>query len=167
MDRSHAARRQRWCSACPVCVSSRPSASPATCCALTVETGGQVEGCHGCGVLAVPHGRREHPLKNGPFGHRRVRVPWRKRVWRCLQPAFAMVTSTEMHALASPRALLTCWAVTRAANALSDDDTTVNALARRLDVACTRSGTRSRSGRCSYSRSTSGVSCAHRQMRVS
>jgi hypothetical protein len=26
---------------------------------LTVETDRQVEGCHGCGVLAVPHGRRE------------------------------------------------------------------------------------------------------------
>ncbi len=58
---------------------------------LTVETDQQVEGCHGCGVLAVPHGRREHLLHDAPFGHRRVRVSWRKRMWRCLEPACAMV----------------------------------------------------------------------------
>ncbi len=63
-----------------------------------------------------------------------MRVAWRKRVWRCLEPACAMVTSTEMHALAPPRALLTRRAVAKAADALSDDHTTVNALARQLGV---------------------------------
>jgi transposase len=101
---------------------------------LTVETDRQVEGCHGCGVLAMPHGRREQLLHDAPFGHRRVRVARRKRVWRCLEPACAMVTFTEVHALAPPRALLTRRAVLWAADALSDDDTTVNALARRLGV---------------------------------
>ncbi len=101
---------------------------------LTVETDRQVEGCHGCGVLAVPHGRREHLLHDAPFGHRRVRVVWRKRVWRCLEPGCPMVTFTEVHALAPPRALLTRRAVIWAADALSDDDTTVSALARRLGV---------------------------------
>ncbi len=96
---------------------------------LTVETDRQVEGCHECGVLAVPHGRREQLLHDAPFGYRRVRVAWRKRVWRCLEPACAMVTFTEVHALAPPRALLTRRAVVWAA-----DDTTVNALARRLGV---------------------------------
>ena len=101
---------------------------------LTVETDRQTEGCHGCGVLAVPHGRREHLLHDAPLGHRRVRVVWRKRVWRCLEPACATVTFTEVHPLAPPRALLTRWAVVWAADALSDDDSTVNALARRLGV---------------------------------
>ncbi len=59
---------------------------------LTVETDRQVEGCHGCGVLAVPRGRREHLLHDAPFGHCRVRVASRKRVWRCQEPACAMVT---------------------------------------------------------------------------
>ncbi len=45
-----------------------------------------------------------------------------------------MVTFTETHPLAPPRALLTRRAVVWAADALADDDTTVNALARRLDV---------------------------------
>jgi transposase len=89
---------------------------------LTVETNQQAEGCRGCGVLAMPHGRREHLLHDAPFGHRRVRAVWRKRVWRCLEPACAMVTFTEMHALAPPRALLTRRAVMWAADALSDDD---------------------------------------------
>ena len=75
-----------------------------------------------------------------PFGHRRVRVVWRKRVWRCPEPGCPMVTFTEAHALAPPRALLTRRAVMWAADALSDDDTTVNALARRLGVDCTRCG---------------------------
>jgi transposase len=101
---------------------------------LTVETDRQVEGCHRCGVLAVPHGRREQLLHDAPFGHRRVRVAWRKRVWRCLEPACAMVTFTEAHQLAPPRALLTRRAVLWATDALTDDDTTVSALARRLDV---------------------------------
>ena len=47
---------------------------------LTIETDQQVEGCHGCGALAVHHGRREHLLHDAPFGHRHVRVVWRKRV---------------------------------------------------------------------------------------
>jgi transposase len=101
---------------------------------LTVETDRQLEGCHRCGVLAVPHGRREHLLHDAPFGHRHVRVAWRKRVWRCLEPACAMVTFTETHALAPPRSLLTRRAIIWAADALTDDDTTVAALARRLGV---------------------------------
>ncbi|MDP9496415.1 MAG: ISL3 family transposase, partial [Actinomycetota bacterium] len=44
------------------------------------------------------------------------------------------MTFTETHPLAPPRALLTRRAVVWAADALADDDTTVNALARRLDV---------------------------------
>ncbi len=80
------------------------------------------------------HGRREHLLHDVPFGHRRVRVAWRKRVWRCLEPACSMVTFTEVHAPAPPRALLTRRAVAWAADALTDEDTTVAPLARRLGV---------------------------------
>ncbi len=46
---------------------------------LTVETDQRIEGCRRCGVLAVPHDRREHLLQDAPFGHRQVRVRWRKR----------------------------------------------------------------------------------------
>jgi hypothetical protein len=85
-------------------------------------------------VPAVPHGGREHVLHDAPFGPRRVRVAWRERLWRCADPACAMTTITETHSLAPPRALLTRRAVIWAADAVRDDDTTVAALARRLDV---------------------------------
>jgi len=101
---------------------------------LTVETDQAVAGCRSCGVLAVAHGRREQLLHDAPFGHRRVRVRWRKRVWRCREPACPTGTFTEIHELAVPRAVLTGRAVMWATDALADDDTTVAALARRLGV---------------------------------
>lgn len=101
---------------------------------LTVETDQTLEGCRRCGVLAVLHDRRKHLLHDALFGHRRVRVHWRKRIWRCPEPACPIVRFTETHALAAPRALLTRRAVVWAVDALAEDDTTVNALARRLGV---------------------------------
>jgi transposase len=101
---------------------------------LTVETDREVDGCCRCGVVAAAHGRRVQVLHDAPFGHRRVRVAWRKRVWRCREPRCPVATFTEQHALAAPRARLTRRAVIWAADALAEDDTTVAALARRLDV---------------------------------
>ena len=34
------------------------------------------------GVVAVTHRRREHLLRDAPFGHRPVVVMWRKRIFR-------------------------------------------------------------------------------------
>lgn len=101
---------------------------------LPVETDQAVIGCRTCGVLAAAHGRREQLLHDAPFGHRRVRVRWRKRLWRCREPACATGTFTETHELAVPRAVLTTRAVVWATDALAEDDTTVSALARRLGV---------------------------------
>lgn len=50
------------------------------------------------------------------------------------EAACPVVTFGERHTLAAPQALLTELAVMWAAEALQDDDTTVNALARRLGV---------------------------------
>jgi len=49
-------------------------------------------------------------------------------------PACPVVMFSESHPLAAPREMLTRRAVGWAADALADDDTTVNALARRLGV---------------------------------
>ncbi len=102
---------------------------------LVVETDQDLEGCRACGVVAVLHDCREQRLVDAPFGHRRVRLVWRKRIWWCRESACPVVTFTEQHELAAPRALLTGRAVGWATDALADDDTTLSALARRPGVA--------------------------------
>ena len=101
---------------------------------LLVETTRQVEGCRSCGVVALAHGRREHLLRDAPFGHRPVVVMWRKRIFRCAEPACPVTTFSEDHPLAGHRAALTRRAIIWAVDALEADDTTVSALARRLGV---------------------------------
>ena len=88
---------------------------------LLVETTGQVEGCRSCGVVAVAHGRREHLLRDAPFGHRPVVVMWRKRIFRCAEPACPVTTFSEDHPLAGHRAALTRRAITWAVDALEAD----------------------------------------------
>jgi transposase len=61
-------------------------------------------------------------------------VVWRKRVWRCAEPGCPMVTFSEAHRFAGPRAKLSVRAVGWAVDALAHDDTTVSALARHLGV---------------------------------
>ena len=61
-------------------------------------------------------------------------VRWRKRIWRCLEPACPVVTFSEQHDLIAPRAKLTSRAIGWATDALAHDDTTVSALARHLGV---------------------------------
>jgi transposase len=101
---------------------------------LLVETVAELEGCRSCGVVAVPHRRREHLLRDAPFGHRPVVLMWRKRIYRCAEPACPVTTFSEDHPLADRRAALTRRAITWATDALEQDDTTVSALARRLGV---------------------------------
>ena len=101
---------------------------------VTVETDADVGGCPSCGVVAVGHGRRVHAAADAPcFGVMTV-VRWRKRVWRCAEPACPVGTFSEQHELIAPRARLTRRAVRWATDALTHDDTTVSALARHLGV---------------------------------
>jgi len=101
---------------------------------LTVESDQVEHGCPSCGVLAVGHGRRVHVVHDAPCFGRVTVVRWLKRVWRCREPACPKGTFSEEHGLAAPRAVLTVRAVRWAADALTHDDTTVSALARRLGV---------------------------------
>ena len=80
--------------------------------------------CRTTGVSICCTTRRSAPEGAGPLAQAGVALPG----------AGTVVTFTETHELASPRALLTRRAVVWAADALADDDTTVSALARRLDV---------------------------------
>jgi transposase len=101
---------------------------------LLVETVERVGGCRSCGVVAAAHRRREHLLRDAPFGHRPVVVMWRKRIFRCVEATCPVSMFSEEHPLAGERAALTGRAITWAADALECDDTTVSALARRLGV---------------------------------
>jgi len=101
---------------------------------LLVESTSTLDACRVCGVVAVAHGRRDQVLHDVPYGHRQVRVTWRKRLWRCAEPRCPAVSFTEDHDLAPARSILTSRAVTWATDALAEDDTTISALARRLGV---------------------------------
>jgi transposase len=54
---------------------------------LAVQTTATVIGCVGCGVRATPHGRRTVRVRDLPIGGRPVVLVWRKRLWRCREPA--------------------------------------------------------------------------------
>jgi transposase len=101
---------------------------------LTVESGQVEHGCPLCGVLAVGHGRRVRMLHDAPCFGRVTLVRWLVRIWRCREPACPLSTFSEAHDVAPPRTVLTTRAVRWAVEALSDDDTTVSAVARHLGV---------------------------------
>jgi len=101
---------------------------------VTVETDAGPVGCPVCGVVAAGHGRRQVSAAGAPCFGRPVRVLWRKRLWRCTEPACPAWTWSETHPLIAPRAALTIRAVAWATDALAHDDTTVSALARHLRV---------------------------------
>ena len=83
---------------------------------VMVESPPAEVGCRVCGVIATSHGRRTVSLVDAPCFGRPVRVEWRKRTWRCREPACPAGSFTEQdEQVARPRGLLTTraawWAV--------------------------------------------------------
>jgi transposase len=101
---------------------------------LTVESGLSAAACPACGVVAVGHGRREHRVHDAPCFAAATVLRWRKRIWRCAEPACPVGTFSETHELVAPRAKLTSRAIAWAVDALRHDDTSVSALARHVGV---------------------------------
>jgi hypothetical protein len=101
---------------------------------LDVETIAAVVGCRGCGVRAELHGRRTVRVRDLPFGGRPVVLCWRKRIWRCGEPACGVRTWTERAAVIRPRAVLTERARAEACRRVGKDATAVAAVARDLGV---------------------------------
>jgi len=66
---------------------------------LLVETTADVVGCPHCGVPATGHGRSVVEVRDLPAGGRPVRLVWRKRRWRCLDPDCPAQTFTEQSPL--------------------------------------------------------------------
>jgi transposase len=101
---------------------------------LTVQTTATVIGCAGCGVPAKPHGRRVVRVRDLPIGGRPVVLLWRKRLWRCREPACRVRTWTERATAIGPRAVLTERARAEACRRVGKDAHAVAAVARDLGV---------------------------------
>ena len=101
---------------------------------VTVQTTATVVGCQGCGMRAELHGRRTVRVRDLPIGGRPVVLWWRKRLWRCREPACGVRTWTEQAAAIRPRAVLTERARAEACRRVGKDAHAVAAVARDLGV---------------------------------
>jgi transposase len=101
---------------------------------LAVQTMATVVGCIGCGVRAELHGRRTVRVRDLPIGGRPVVLAWRKRIWRCAEPACRVRTWTEQVAAVHPRAVLTERARAEACRRVGKDGHAVAPVARDLGV---------------------------------
>jgi transposase len=91
-------------------------------------------GCAACGSQARVHARRTVRVRDLPIGGRPVVLAWRKRIWRCGEPACAVRTWTEQQAAIRPRAVLTERARAEACRRVGKDAHAVAAVARDLGV---------------------------------
>src|SRR5215216_3908029 len=101
---------------------------------LAVQTTATTVGCAACGSQARVHARRTVRVRDLPIGGRPVVLAWRKRVWRCVEPACAVRTWTEQTVAIRPRAVLTCRARAEACRRVGKDAHSVAAVARDLGV---------------------------------
>jgi transposase len=101
---------------------------------LEVQTTATVVGCQGCGMRADLHGRRTVRVRDLPIGGRPVVLAWRKRLWRCREPACRVRTWTERTAAIRSRAVLTQRARAEACRRVGKDAHAVAAVARDLGV---------------------------------
>jgi transposase len=101
---------------------------------LAVQTTAAMVGCASCGVQATPHGRRVVRVRDLPVGSRPVVLCWRKRIWRCREPACGVRTWTERVPAIRPRAVLTERARAEACRRVGKDAHAVAAVARDLGV---------------------------------
>jgi transposase len=85
-------------------------------------------------VRAEAHGRRPVRVRDLPIGGCPVVLCWRKRIWRCREPACGVRTWTERVATIRPRAVLTERARAEACRRVGKDAHAVAAVARDLGV---------------------------------
>ena len=100
---------------------------------VIVESAASPMGCPGCGVVVGSHGRSDVTLVDAPCFGRPVRLVWRKRTWRCIEPACPTGLITEQNAsVGAPRALLTVRACWWAIGQLRREHASVTGIARQL-----------------------------------
>jgi transposase len=101
---------------------------------LGVQTTATTVGCVACGSQARLHARRTVRVRDLPIGGRPVVLAWRKRIWRCVEPACVAQTWTEQTVAIRPRAVLTERARAEACRRVGKDAHAVAAVARDLGV---------------------------------
>lgn len=99
-----------------------------------VETSATTAWCTGCGVRAVPHGRRHVRIRDLPSAGRAVTLLWLKRLWRCAEPACDRRTWTETSEHLRTRSVLTERARREACRLVGEDGLDVAAVATTLGV---------------------------------
>jgi transposase len=100
---------------------------------VVVESAQGPMGCPACGVVAHRHGRRDVRLVDAPVFGKPATVVWRKRRWRCPEPACPVgVFDEQDETIARPRGLLTVRACWWAIGVLRREHASVQGLARRL-----------------------------------
>jgi transposase len=99
-----------------------------------VETTATTAWCGGCGVQAVPHGRRQVRVRDLPSSGRAVTLLWLKRLWRCAEPACSVRTWSEVSGELRPRSSLTERARRDACRRVGKDGQDVHAVATSLGV---------------------------------
>ena len=103
---------------------------------VTMESAPTVMGCPTCGVVAESRGRRTTTLVDIPCFARPTRLRWRKRTWRCLEPACPTRVFTEQdEQIARPRGLLTTRACRWVIEQVRREHASIHGLARQLGVA--------------------------------
>ncbi len=101
-----------------------------------MESAPTVMGCPTCGVVAESRGRRTTTLVDIPCFARPTRLRWRKRTWRCLEPACPTRGFTEQdEQVARPRGLLTARACRWVLEQVRREHASILGLARQLGVA--------------------------------
>ena len=99
-----------------------------------VETTAATAWCAGCGVQAVPHGRRQVRVRDLPSSGRAVTLLWLKRLWRCPAPARLLRTWSEASEELRPRSSLSERARRDACRRVGKDGQDVQTVASSLGV---------------------------------
>ena len=101
---------------------------------LTVETTTDRDWCRACGVRAHSKGRAVVVVRDVDAFGRRARLRWRKRRWRCPEPACPAGSWTQRHPAVGARMVLTERAREHACRRVGRDGHSVAAVARDLGV---------------------------------
>ncbi|MGH9023279.1 MAG: transposase family protein, partial [Acidimicrobiia bacterium] len=101
---------------------------------ITIETVRDVVGCFECGTRAQAHERMPVEVRDLACFGRPAKLLWRKRRWRCPEPACEAKTWTETSVHVSTRSLLTRRAGREACRQVGENARPVAELAEELGV---------------------------------